>query len=85
MDDETKYTIVWVVLVVLTLLEVQLIGLNLIYTLIILSILIVAGVKAILVAGFFQHLFYDNRYIAIFYASSVFMIVAIILTWIFGV
>ncbi len=84
MDEEVKYTVVWLILVVFTVIEVQLIGISLVYTIIILTILLLAGVKAILVAGFFQHLFYEKKYIGIFYASSVFMIVAIILTWTFG-
>ncbi len=84
MDDETKYVIVWLALVLFTVLEIWVLGLSVGFEMIVLSILLLAGAKAVLVAGFYQHLFYEKKYLGTFYLASVILIIAIIITWTFG-
>lgn len=84
MDDETKYVLVWLILLIFTILEIWVLGFAVGYEIIILSILLLAEAKAILVAGFYQHLFYEKKYLRTFYLASVILIVAIVLTWTLG-
>lgn len=85
MAREYLYVGVWIGLVIFTLLEVLVLGLELGTILMVLLVLGLASVKAILVALFYQHLRYEPPSLGWFYVASVLIILAIIVTWITGV
>ena len=85
MAREYLYVAVWIGLVIFTLLEVLVLGLELGTLLMVLLVLGLASVKAVLVALFYQHLRYEPPSLGWFYVASVLIILAIIVTWITGV
>ncbi len=59
------YIAVWAVLVAATILEVVTRFLPAAVSLLVLGIVIIASVKALLIASFFQHLRYETKFLAI--------------------
>lgn len=84
MDEDYKYLLVWLAAVIFTFLEVYFIGYTLALIIILLVILGFAFAKAVLIAGYFQHLFYEKRALGIWYLLTVLTLIALIVTWITG-
>lgn len=84
MEKITHYLFVWVVLIILTITEVIMITSPMNLSLILSIIVSLAAIKAILIALYYQHLKYEAFSLSIFYLSSLFFIVIIMLTWTLG-
>ncbi len=75
------YTSIWVLLVGLTVLEVIMVVMEFSPLLILFGILLLAGVKAIFVALYYQHLKYDDVAIAWFYLMALFFALFIVMVF----
>lgn len=84
MDEDYKYLLIWLAAVIFTFLEVYLIGYTLAFIILILAILGFAFVKAVLIAGYFQHLFYEKRILGIWYFLTILTLIALVITWVTG-
>ena len=84
MDEDYIYIGVWLGAVILTFLEVIFLGVNIIYYLLIALIIGMALIKAILIAGVFQHLFFERKALGLWYLLTVLTLIAIVVTWITG-
>ena len=75
MDESTMlkiYSGIWVLLVVLTIAEVIMVTMQMAPVIILIGVLGIAGIKAIFVALYYQHLKYDDIAISWFYLMALF-------------
>lgn len=75
MDESTMlkiYSGIWVLLVVLTIAEIIMVTMQMAPVIILIGVLGIAGIKAIFVALYYQHLKYDDIAISWFYLMALF-------------
>ena len=75
------YTGIWILLVGLTITEILMVMFNLSPIIILLGVLGIAGIKAIFVALYYQHLKYDDIAISWFYLMALFFALFIVMVF----